>query len=450
MKRLVIFFCVCSLSLTSYGQTIIHRDAEIAQMVQQISRDSLQKYITHLVAFKTRHTLSSQTNPTEGIGAARKYVLKKFEQFAQHSQGRFTAFIDTVTLQPDGRRVDRKVLLGNVMGVLKGTNPQDDRILIISGHLDSRRTAIMDSIGDAPGANDDASGVAALMECARIMSQHKFQATVIFVAVSGEEQGLLGSKFLAEKAKREGWNIAAMLNDDMVGSNDSGGTQLIDNTKLRVFSEGIPHYQTAKQIRRIIALGLENDGQSRQLARYVKEIGERYVDNLSVILEYRTDRFLRGGDHLPFLENGFTAVRLTQMYENYHHQHQDIRKEKGIQYGDLISYVDFEYLRKNSGVNLAVLTNLAKASGVPIKVRMKVKKLTNYTTLHWEAPKTNTVKGYYVLMRPTAATTWQKKFFTTQQEMTLPYSKDNYFFAVQSVSASGNESLPVIPLPSFR
>lgn len=444
MYKKILVVLTLIFSLNAFSQKIVDRDGEIFDMVNEISRDSLEAYISKLVSFKTRHTLSAQDKADEGIGAARNYVLKKFKQFAKKSEGRFEAYIDTTTLQPDGNRVDRKVKFGNVMGVLKGS---EDRVLIISGHLDSRRSNIMDSIGVAPGANDDGSGTAAVMEAARVMSAHKFGATIIFVAVSGEEQGLLGANFLAERAKKENWNVVAMLNDDMIGSIDSDGTLIKDNTKFRVFSEGIPHYKPEEKIKQIIGQGLENDGDSRQLARYVKEVGERYVDNLEVKLMYRTDRFLRGGDHLPFLRNGFTAVRLTEMYENYPHTHQDIRQENGIQYGDLIEFVDFEYLRKNTGINVAVLSNLAKAVGKPQKVNMEVKKLTNYTTLHWEKPLYGTPKGYYILMRETSSSMWEKKIFTTQTSIELPFSKDNYFFAVQSVSEQGNESLPVVPNP---
>jgi hypothetical protein len=303
----------------------------------------------------------------------------------------------------------------------------------------------MDRTGDAPGANDDASGTAAVIECARIMSRYSFPATIIFVAVSGEEQGLLGSTFMADKAKKENLDIAAVLNNDIIGSNNSNETNIINNTKVRVFSEGIPTDATEKEIARIRALGLENDSKSRELARYVKEIGERYVDNLTVVMVYRRDRFLRGGDHLPYLKNGYTAVRITEMNENFNHQHQDVRKENGIEYGDLIQFMDFEYLRKNTALNLCNLANLAKAPSVPEAVKVEVKNLSNSTLLSWNAPKTGTAKGYYILMRETTSPVWQKKIFTTKNEMTLPYSKDNYFFAVQSVNESGNESLMVMP-----
>ena len=427
------------------AQTTIQRDSSIEKMVQSVSADSLQLYIKTLVNFGTRSTLSTTTDKKAGIGAAREWVVSKFNQFAQVSGGRLTAFVDTTTLAADGKRVDAPISLGNAMATLKGTDPNDTRIFIISGHLDSRRTDVMDRVKDAPGANDDGSGTAAVIECARIMSKQAFPATIIFVAVSGEEQGLLGSAYLAGKARKLGWNVEAMLNNDIVGSNNSNETNIINNTQIRVFSEGLPAYELDKQAKYIRQMGLENDGKARQLARYVKETGERYVDNLDVVMVYRNDRFLRGGDHSPFVENGFTAVRITEMNENFNHQHQDVRMEKGIQYGDLTEFMDFEYLRKNTALNLCNLANLAKSPGVPAEVKMDVKNLTNSTYLSWKAPQTGKPKGYYVLLRETTSATWQKKFFTTSTEMRLPYSKDNYFFAVQSVSDAGNESLPVVP-----
>lgn len=430
---------------SSFSQTIIQRDPKIEGMVNEISSDSLKSYILQLVKFGTRNTLSTTTDKRQGIGAAREWVVQKFKEFGKASNGRLSAYVDTTTLPPDGRRVDVAVSLGNAMAVLKGTDPTDDRIYLISGHLDSRVTDVMNRTAEAPGANDDGSGVAAVLECARIMSRHSFPATVIFVAVSGEEQSLLGSGYLAAKAKRENWNIDALLNNDIMGSNNSNETNIVENTKLRVFSEGISAQDTGRALQSIRSLGLENDGKTRQLARYVKEIGERYVDNLEVVMIYRNDRFLRGGDHTPFVQRGYAAVRLTEMNENYNHQHQDLRTEKGIVYGDLPEFMDFEYLRKNTGVNLATLANLAKAPSAPQTVLVDVKNLTNSTSLSWKAPKAGKPKGYYVLMRETTSPVWQKKFYTTQTSLTVPYSKDNYFFAVQAVGADGNESLPVVP-----
>jgi hypothetical protein len=432
------------------AQTILQRDPEIEQMVKEVSPDSLQLYIKTLVALGTRNTLSNQSGKSRGIGAARNWVLSKFQSMQKQAAGRLTAFIDTTILPPDGRRVDRNVLLGNVVATLKGTDPADNRIFIISGHLDNMRSSPTDSIGDAPGADDDGSGTAAVIECARVMSKHAFPATIIFVTVSGEEQGLLGAAFMSEKAKKENWNIEAVLNNDIMGSNNSNETNIIDNTRIRVFSEGLPAFETEKNAANIRTLGLENDGKARQLARYVKEIGERYVDNLQVVMIYRNDRFLRGGDHTPYVQRGYAAVRFTEMNENYTRQHQNIRTENNIAYGDLEMHIDYEYLRKNTAMNLANLTNLAKAPAVPDSVKMDVKKLSNSSYIFWNKPKSGTVKGYYVLIRETTSAFWQKKIFTAATSIVLPYSKDNYFFAVQSVNESGNESLPVVPGVSGR
>ena len=443
----IIFSLLTTMFFSNYifAQAIIKRDAAIEQMVKEVSADSLKSYITKLVSFGTRSTLSSTTNKQKGIGAAREWVVQKFNEFGKNSGGRLTAFVDTTTLQPDGKRVDVVTNLGNAMATLKGTDPADDRIYLISGHLDNRVSDVMNRTADAPGANDDASGVAAVIECARIMSKHAFPATIIFVAVSGEEQGLLGAGYLADKARKNKWNIDAMLNNDIIGSNNSNETNIIDNTRIRVFSEGLPAFELEKNAANIRNLGLENDSHARQLARYVKEIGERYIDNLEVVMVYRNDRFLRGGDHIPFVQNGFTAVRITEMNENYNHQHQDVRTENGIKYGDLVEFMDFEYLRKNTAMNLSVLANLAKAPSPPQEVKVDVKNLTNSTSLSWKAPKSSLAKGYYILMRETTSPYWQKKIFTAETSAMLPYSKDNYFFAVQAVGETGNESLPVIP-----
>jgi hypothetical protein len=444
MKK-IFLFSVFFFTNKIFSQTIIQRDPEIEQMVKEVSADSLQSYIKTLVAFGTRNSLSTQTNPRRGIGAARTWLLKRFNEFAKQSNGRLSVINDTTTIQPDKRRVDTLMLVGNVMATLKGSDPNDKRIFIISAHLDTRRIDVLDRINDAPGADDDGSGIAAVMECARVMSKHSFPATIIFVSFSGHEQVLYGSIFMSEKAKREHWNVEAVINNDIMGSNNSNETNIIGNTKVRVFSEGLPAYETEKNAVNIRDLGLENDGKARQLARYIKETGERYIDNLEVVLIYRNDRFLRGGDHRSFVERGFTAVRITEMNENYTRQHEDVRVENGIQYGDLLEYIDFEYLRKNTGLNLSTLANLAKSPSMPDSVKMDVKKLTNSTYLYWQAPTIGKIKGYYILMRETTSAVWQKKIFTTSTEMRLPYSKDNYFFAVQSVNESGNESLPVVP-----
>ena len=440
-----IIFTLFFIPVVFHAQQTVQQDTEILNYVSQVSTDSLKSHINSLVNFGTRHTMSSTTDSKRGIGAARKWVSKKFNDYAKNAAGRMEVFMQNQTIQPDGKRIDRPTDLGNVIAIIHGTNPNDKRLFMMSGHLDSRVSDVMNSKDNAPGANDDGSGVAGLIESARILSKSKFPASIVFVAFSGEEQGLLGSKMLAEKAANEGWQLEGLLNNDMISNNLSSDTHLINTHQLRVFSEGLPQYELDKKAQEIRKFGLENDGEARQLARYIKEIGERYVDNLQVKLIYRNDRFLRGGDHTPFVEKGFSAVRLTDFNENFDHQHQDIRKENGVQYGDLPEFMDFEYFKKNVSVNIAVLANLAKSPSKPENVKIEVSKLTNFTDLSWEKPKSGEVGGYYVLLRETDASMWQKKIFTKETVIKLPYSKDNYFFAIQAINASGNESLIVLP-----
>ncbi len=433
-----------------FSQEQFVRDPEIYSMVRQINQDSIKYYVETLVNFKTRHTLSNSQDNNFGIGAARRWVKHMFEIFARNSSGKMDVYFDSFILKPDGRRIDRTVELKNVIAKLNGNNKNDDRIIIVSGHLDSRNSDIMDSTGFAPGADDDASGVATVLELARVLSSHKFSATILFVAFSGEEQGLYGSKHLADLAKNNNWNVVAVLNNDMVGSNNSSETNFTNNEVVRVFSEGVPAYETDKMLQARKYLSLENDGKSRQLARYIKEISEKYVEQINVNLIYRKDRFLRGGDHTPFNNNGFTAVRLCELHENYNHQHQNVREENGIEFGDLPKFVDFNYVKKIAQVNLASIANLALAPPEPLSVVVDVSKLTNYTSLKWSKPNDSSTYGFLVLMRETSSAIWQNTFFTKDTSITLPYSKDNYFFAVQSVDKLGHASLPVIPVPEFK
>ena len=449
MKKILLLL-TCFTYNFAFAQTqIIHRDAEIERMVKEISATNLEKYVRDLAGFRTRHTLSPN-NPKEGISASQQYVLNHFKSFEAASGGRLTSFIDTYTIPADSRRIPTDTQSGNVMATLKGSDPNDDRVFIISAHVDSRALDVMNTKIDAPGANDDGSGVAAVIELARIMSQKSFPSTIIFVAVSGEEQGLKGAAYLAEKAKKENWNLVAMLNNDMIGNSNSSETNINDNTRVRIFSEGVPAAETEQMtaIRRYT--NGENDSKSRQLARYMKEVGERYVDQLEVKLVYRNDRFLRGGDHTPFAREGFTAIRVCEMNENYYHQHENVRVENGIQYGDLPEFVDFEYMRKVTGINLASLYSMASAPSEPQSVGIDVRKLSNTSILKWEAPAKGKAKGYYVLMRETDSSTWEKKFYTEENTLTIPYSKDNYFFAVQSVDENGHESMAVFPQPITR
>lgn len=446
-KTLFILF----LGLLPWGataQNVVIRNPEIENLVQEVSSDSLQKYIYDLTAFHTRHTLNQDEE--KGMPAAQRYVLSKFNSFAKITSGRMTADIEQFTIPSDGRRIIQDAPGANVIATLKGLNPADDRIFIISAHLDSRNKDVMDVSGGAPGANDDGSGVAAVIELARVMSKMEFSATILFVAFTGEEQGLKGATYLAEKAKSEGWHISGVLNNDIIGNSNSSDTHISDNTKVRIFSETIPLSEDERQasIRRYT--NADNDSKSRQLARYIKEVGERYVDQMEVKLIYRSDRFLRGGDQTPFMRNGYTAIRMSEMNENFYHQHENVRIENGIQYGDLPEFMDFEYLRKVTALNLAAAASLANSAGVPQEVQIDVRGLSNKSILLWKAPDIGKAKGYFVLMRETSSPVWEKKFYTTDTTLTLPYSKDNYFFAVQSVTEAGEESLAVVPSPLTR
>jgi Zn-dependent M28 family amino/carboxypeptidase len=448
MKPTSILYLILILFIShnNYAQTTID-DPEIKKMVAEVKAENLEATVRKLASFGTRHTLSDTKSNTRGIGAAQRWVKSEFDKYALESGGRLTSTIDYFMIKADGKRIATDSQLGNVMATLKGTDPTDDRVLIISGHLDSRATDVMDTKSDAPGANDDASGVAAMMELSRIMSKREFPFTLIFVAVTGEEQGLYGAKHLTDIAKESKWNVIAMINNDMIGNSLSSGTNLRDNTKVRVFSETIPYLETETEAKMRKATNRDNDSPSRQLARYIKTITDQYVEQLDINLVYRNDRFLRGGDHTPFSQNGFTAIRFCERNENYNQQHQNLRTENNIKYGDLPEFMDFEYLRKITCSNLATFSNLAWSLKAPTNVGIEVKDLTNFSTLVWNAPEGKSVYGYHILIRETATPHWEKSIFIKDTKAEIPYSKDNYFFAVQSVDELGHTSLPVFPIP---
>jgi len=448
MRHILFAFSLILFSSQAFGQQVVIRNPEIQQLVQQVNADSLKKYTEKLASFHSRHTLN--TDAKNGMIAAQNYVKAKFTEFSSKSKGRMTANIEEFVVPGDGRRIVADAKVGNVIARLPGTNPNDPRIIVVSGHLDSRNKDVMDAAGAAPGANDDASGVALVIELARILASTEFPATLLFVAFTGEEQGLKGATYLADKAKAESWKIEAVLNNDIVGNSSSSETNISNNTVMRVFSETIPLAEDERggALRR--SINSDNDSPSRQLARYIKELGERYVDLMEVKLIYRNDRFLRGGDQTPFMKNGFTAVRMSEMNENFLYQHENVRVENGVQYGDLPEFMDFEYLRKVAAVNLAAAASLGMSAGMPQEVKIDVRGLSNSSTLSWKAPIHGNPKGYYILMRETSSAMWEKKFYTETTQLKLPYSKDNYFFAVQSVSEHGTESLPVIPTPLSR
>ncbi|MBU1371770.1 MAG: M28 family peptidase [Bacteroidetes bacterium] len=447
MKYLKLFILLFIFADASAQTTIVKQDPEIKKMVEEVSAKNVEATVRKLVSFETRHTLSDTLSKTTGIGAARNWIKSEFEKYSKESGGRLKVAFDTFVQPADGRRVPQDAVLKNVIATLPGTDPTDNRIFIVSGHYDSRASEANDATSKAPGAVDDASGTAVSMELARVMSKQKYSATIIFVAAVGEEQGLYGATHLAKKAKAEGWNVVAMITNDIVGNTYGAETNLKDNRSVRVFSEGVPVNETKQEAGLRIAVGGENDSPAREFARYVKEVSERYVDQLDVKLIYRRDRYLRGGDHTAFSQEGFAAVRFTEMNENFDRQHQNVRNENGRDFGDMPDFADYTYIQKVCRMNLSVLANIAKAPAEPQNVGIVTSDLTNNTTLKWQAPKSAKPAGYYILMRETTSPFWEKKIYVTDTTATIPYSKDNYFFAVQSVDVEGHESSIVFPKP---
>jgi hypothetical protein len=430
----------------SWAQTaIVKQDQQIKTMVEEVSSQNIEAIVRKLVSFETRHSMSDTLSKTIGIGAARNWIKAELERYSKASGGRLKVEFDTFTQPADGRRIATPTLMKNVLAILPGIDTLDDRVFIVSGHYDSRASDVNDAKIFAPGANDDASGTAAAMELARVMSKSKFNCTLIFVAMVAEEQGLYGAANLAKRAKAEGWNLAGMITNDIVGNTYGMETGIKDNRSVRIFSEGVSVIETPEEAARRASTGTENDGTARQFARYLKEVGERYVDQLDVKLIYRRDRYLRGGDHTPFSQLGYAGIRVTEMNENFERQHQDVRKENGVDYGDLPDFVDYEYTRKVTQMNLASLANVALAPREPQKVGIVTSGLTNKTELKWESPVGEKPIGYYVVMRETTSPIWEKKFYVTDTKAVLNYSKDNYYFGVQSVDNEGHESLVVIP-----
>jgi hypothetical protein len=421
------------------------RQADIDAIVRDISPQRIHGYIEKLVSFGTRHTMSETESDTRGIGAARRWIKAELERCGA---GRLQVSFDS-HVHPVMARLSRPTEIVNVVATLPGAQAESkDRLYVVSGHYDSRVTDVMDATSDAPGANDDASGTAAVMEMACVMAKHKFDATLVFMAVAAEEQGLLGAGHWAEQARKNNVNVAGMFTNDIIGSsyNEHGKR---DNTQVRLFAEGIPALKEVPDaLRTLIQTGGENDTPSRQLARHVKETGERYVKNFKVTVVQRRDRYLRGGDHIPFLEQGYAALRFTEPAEDFRHQHQDLRKEGGVQYGDLLEFVDTDYTARVARVNAAALASLALAPAAPQQVKVLTAKLDNRTELTWQANTEPDLAGYRVVWRETTAPNWQgAKFVGNVTSYTSELSKDNVFFGVQAVDRDGNVSPATYPLP---
>jgi len=421
---------------------------QIDQIVKEISPQRIEAYIRKLVSFKTRHTMSDTTSETEGIGAARRWIKGEMERCGAAAGGRLQVEFDS-HITPVSARISRPTEIVNVVATLPGTQDESkERMYVVSGHYDSRNTDVMDAQGVAPGANDDASGTAAVMEMACVMARYKFDATLVFMTVAAEEQGLLGAAHWAEQAKQKNLNIAGMFTNDIIGSSrDEHGK--VDDKQVRLFAEGLPvQKENSDVVRTLIQTGGENDSLSRQLARAVKLAGERYVPNFKVNVIQRRDRYLRGGDHMPFLERGYAALRFTEPAENFNHQHQNIRTEHGELIGDLPEYDDFNYIAKVARVNAAALASLSLAPASPQKVQVRTAQLENDTSLLWQANTEPDLAGYRIVWRDTSAADWQgAKFVGKVTEYKLPLSKDNYYFGVQAVDKDGNVSPASYPTP---
>ncbi len=409
--------------------------ASLRSISKEVSEASLRGFVEKMVGFGTRHTLSETASQTRGIGAARRWVEVEFKTMADRCGGCLQVVLpsDVVT----GPRIPNPTEVVDVVAIQRGTT-DPSRVIIIQGHLDSRVNDVMNATADAPGANDDASGVAAVMESARILSGRRFAATLVYAALSGEEQGLVGGRILADYAKAQGWEVLAVLNNDIVG-NTRGMADTIDG-RVRIFSEGVRSSETDAQGNARRSVGGEIDSPSRNLARYIDVLADQHLPELDAAMIYRRDRFGRGGDQVPMVEAGFPAVRITEAAENYTRQHQDVRVENGIAYGDTIDGVDFPYLARVTKLNAIALASLASAPRPPAEVKVDGAVSAN-TKLTWTPSKGAT--SYVVWWRDTTSPTWQHSRIVDYGATSVTLEKiviDDWFFGVQAVSSDGYAS----------
>ena len=421
----------------------------IRKMLDEVSPERIETNLMKLVSFHTRHTGSDTVSDTRGIGAARRWIFNEMQKYSAESGGRLQVSYHRYVQEP-ARRIPVATEIVNVIATLPGTQPEStERLYVVSGHYDS----ICGDQGDiecyAPGATDDASGTVAVMELARVMSQYEFDATIIFMTVAGEEQGLYGAHKWAQDAVDNNWDVHGMITNDIIGSSVADDGSVHPN-KVRLFAAGVPPLkENSTFVQSYLRTGGENDMPIRQLARHIKEVGERYVDGMSVDMVYRQDRYLRGGDHMAFVQRGFAAVRFSEPNEDFRHQHAHVREEDGVQYGDLPEFIDFEYIARVARVNGAALSTLAFAPASPSNVKMGLRGLTNNTNLSWDANVEPDVAGYRIVWRETTSPVWQwSRDVGNVTEATMEgLSKDNFLFGVQAVDKDGFASPAVYPLP---
>ena len=441
MKSLAFAAALCLLlaPLTAHGQTPAQQPL-LRAVAADVSAERLRKTITRLVGFGTRHTLSATRSNRRGIGAARRWVEGEFRTIGASCGGCFEIATPAETVT--GNRVPTPTEVVDVLAIQRGTT-DPTRVIVISGHIDSRVTDVADATSDAPGANDDGSGVAAVMEAARVLSKHRFAATLVYAVLSGEEQGLYGGGILARHAKAQNWRVEADLNNDIIG-NTHGQSGVVDATHVRVFSEGTRATETPEEASKRRYNGGELDTPSRNLARYIDGLAERYLTDFDAVMVYRTDRFSRGGDQVRMLEAGYPAVRITEAAENYTRQHQNLRTENGVRFGDVIDGVDFPYLAQVTRLNVLAMAAMASAPAPPSGVDI-AGAVSADTTVKWAS-----VAGaadYRVWWRATTDPQW--KFSRTSggaSELKLQNVViDDWFFGVSAVSADGFESPVVYP-----
>ncbi|MFD8508017.1 M20/M25/M40 family metallo-hydrolase [Streptomyces sp. NPDC059687] len=420
---------------------------ELRALLQEIDPARIEATVRKLVSFGTRHTLSIQDDPARGIGAARDWLLAELRSYAAASGGRMTAELQSYIQEP-ASRIPTATRITNVIATLRGS-VTPERVYVVSGHYDSRVTDVMDATSDAPGADDDASGVAVVLELARVMAKRRPASTIVFAAVAGEEQGLYGATYMAQQFKAAGVDVQGMFTNDIVGSSTADdGTR--DPYTVRLFAEGVPSSETPEQAAIRRSVGGENDSATRQLSRFVRDVADNDVTGMHVRVIYRRDRYLRGGDHIPFLERSYPAARFTEPAEDFAHQHQDVRvDETGKQFGDLPEFCDFRYIARVARVNAATLWSLAQAPGTPRGAKIITSTLTNSTDLVWTRGTEPDLAGYEIVWRETTAPEWTHVIpvgDVTRQGVDL--SKDNVFFGVRAVNKAGLKSPVAFPEPA--
>lgn len=419
-------------------------DPALRALMRRIDPDRLRATVQRLTEFGTRHTLSSQTDPNRGIGAATDWVIAHMDAIAATSNGAMTVQRQSF-IQPVSSRIPVPTKITNCIATLKGT-ASPERFYVVTGHLDSRVTDVLDFTSDAPGADDDASGVAVVLELARLFATHQFPGAVVFAAVAGEEQGLYGSAFMAQQMKAAGADVQGMFSNDIVGASQAWDGTPPNPHSLRLFVEGIPTAATASQISLMQSVGGENDGATHQLARFVAESAPRELTGVDIRVIWRRDRYLRGSDHLSFQQQGYPAARFTEPRENFDHEHQNTQVVDGVQFGDLIEFVDFDYLARVARVNAAALWSLATAPATPKGVQIHTTPPgtlsgTNLTTLSWTANPEADLAGYEVVLRETTSADWTSAIEVGDvTAVTLDISKDNVQFGIRAVDQTGHRS----------